>query len=76
MILKTCTKIPQKAFTYNVEVNNNGRLELDVPLLTGAKVVVFIVEQEQTDSFDDLLDACQGSTDFWNNSFDEEWDNA
>ena len=64
----------QTALKYDLEVRENGRVELQVPLPTGARVTVFVV-QESDDG--DLLAAAQSSTSFWDNPFDDEdWNNA
>ncbi|MCB8983192.1 MAG: hypothetical protein H6659_05190 [Ardenticatenaceae bacterium] len=66
---------PQKALKYQAEVNPDGRIELQVPLLPGAHVTVFIVEEP--DTFNDLTHAAQTSLDFWDNPLDDEdWNNA
>lgn len=64
------------AFKYDVEVEEEGRVELNVPLPPGARVTVFIIE-ESGERFDDLMLAVQSSLDFWDNSLDDEdWNNA
>jgi hypothetical protein len=68
--------MPQTALKYDVEVMEEGRLELHVPFPPGARVTVFVIE-ESADTFDDLLAAAQSSLDFWDNPFDDEdWNNA
>ena len=67
--------IAQKALKYDVEVQENGHVQVDVPFPVGAHVTVFVVESG--DTFDDLLAASESSLDFWNNAFDDEdWNNA
>ncbi len=67
--------IAQTALKYDVQVKENGRVELDVPFPAGAHVTVFVVESG--DSFGDLLAASESSLDFWNNPLDDEdWNNA
>ncbi len=67
---------PQTALKYDVEVREEGWVELQVPFPRGARVVVFVIE-EAGDLFDDLLSASQSSLDFWDNPFDDEdWNNA
>lgn len=67
---------PQTALKYEVEVMEEGRVELHVPFPHGARIVVFVIE-ETGESFDDLLAAAQSSLDFWDNSFDDEdWNHA
>ncbi len=60
----------QTAFKYDVEVQQNGRVELDVPFPAGAHVTVFVIESSE--SFSDLLAASASSLDFWDNVFDDE----
>jgi hypothetical protein len=63
-------KLPLK---YEVEVLEQGRIELHVPFPVGQKIVVTIV-QEAADSFSDLVAAATSSIDFWDNSIDDaEW---
>ncbi|MBI4787080.1 MAG: hypothetical protein HY782_08550 [Chloroflexi bacterium] len=65
----------QTALKYDVEVKENGHVELDVPFPAGAHVTVFVIESG--DAFHDLLVASESSLDFWNNPFDDEdWNNA
>lgn len=67
---------PQKAFKYQTEVTSEGRIELQVPLSPGARVTIFIVE-EDIDSFIDLMQAAESSLDFWDNPLDDEdWNEA
>ncbi len=68
--------MPQTALKYDVEVKDDGRVELTVPFPPGAHVVIFVIEAAD-DVSDDLLSAAQSSLDFWNNPFDDEdWNNA
>jgi len=68
--------VPQTALKYDVEVMEEGRVELRVPLPRGTHVTVFVVE-EPASTFDDLVLAAQSNLDFWNNPFDDEdWNNA
>ena len=65
----------QTALKYDVEVKENGRVELTVPFPTGAHVTVFVIEAD--DAFNDLVMAAESSLGFWNNPFDDEdWNNA
>ncbi|HRJ42451.1 MAG: hypothetical protein KJZ86_23165 [Caldilineaceae bacterium] len=67
---------PQTAFKYDATVSADGQVILPVPLRPGARVMVFVME-DQTDLFDDLLAAAQSSLGFWDNAFDdEEWNDA
>lgn len=66
----------QTALKYDVEVKDNGRVELTVPFPVGAHVVIFVIESVE-EPFSDLLSASQTSLDFWDNPFDDEdWNNA
>jgi len=63
--------MPQTALKYEVEVQDDGRVELTVPFPPGAHVIVFVIEAAD-DIFADLLLAAQTSLDFWDNPFDDE----
>ena len=64
------------ALKYDAEVRSEGRIELQVPLPAGERVVVFVVP-ESAESFVDLIEAAQSSLDFWDNPLDDEdWNNA
>jgi hypothetical protein len=70
------TLMPQAALKYEVEVQDQGRVEFRVPFAPGAHVVVFVI-QEQDQALDDLVLASQSSLDFWDNPLDDEdWNNA
>lgn len=60
----------QSALKIETEIQENGRLEINVPLEVGAKVVVFVVEKSVED-FADLVNAAESSLDFWDNPFDD-----
>jgi hypothetical protein len=67
--------LAQTALKYDIEVKQDGHVELDVPFPAGVHVTIFVVGTG--DSFDDLLTASESSLDFWNNPFDDEdWNNA
>lgn len=67
--------ITQTALKYDVQVKENGRVELDVPFPAGAHLTVFVIESGEV--FDDLMSASQTSLGFWNNPWDDEdWNNA
>ena len=68
--------MPQTALKYDLEVLEEGRVELRVPFSPGARVTVFVIE-EPADRFDDLLLAAESSLDFWDNPLDDEdWNHA
>ena len=52
------------AFKYSAEIKDKGRLELNVPLILGARVTAFIVE-ETAERFADLTLAAQISLDLF-----------
>ena len=67
--------IQQTALKYDVEVKENGRVELSVPFPAGAHLIVFVIQAD--DAFNDLLMAAEGSLDFWDNPWDDEdWNSA
>jgi hypothetical protein len=67
---------PQPALKYEVQVTDQGRIEIPVPFPAGSRVLVFVLEQTD-EGLLDLAAAAQSSTDFWNNPVDdEEWNNA
>jgi hypothetical protein len=66
----------QTALLYELEVLDHGRLELEVPLDPGARVVVFVV-LETDDRTTDLVAAASSGLGFWDNPVDdEEWNDA
>lgn len=65
------SSVPQTALKYDVEVTDEGRIELRVPFPAGARITVFVIE-ELTSTLDDLLSAAQSSIDFWDNPLDDE----
>jgi hypothetical protein len=66
----------QTALKYAAEVQDEGRVELNVPLAPGTRVIVFVIEEEP-DTFDDLLQAAQDNLDFWDKPYDDEdWNEA
>lgn len=66
----------QTALKYEVEVQDEGRVEVSVPFAPGARVVVFVIGEQQ-DDFSDLVLAAQSSLDFWDNPLDDEdWNDA
>lgn len=67
--------LTQTALKYDVEVTENGQVELTVPFPAGAHVTVFVVEAGEL--FSDLMSASESSLAFWDNPYDdEEWNNA
>jgi hypothetical protein len=69
--------LPQTALRYDVEITEEGRLELHVPFSPGERVIVFVVRERAAERFDDLLAASQSSLDFWDNPYDDEdWNSA
>ncbi len=67
---------PQAALKYEVEVQEHGHVELQVPFAAGVRVVVFVVPEPQ-ETFTDLMAAAESSLAFWDNPLDDEdWNNA
>lgn len=67
---------PQTALKYEVEVREQGRVEIQVPFAPGARIVVFVISEPQ-ENFSDLMAAAQSSLAFWDNPLDDEdWNNA
>lgn len=66
------------AVKFEVIVQDNGRISVNVPFLPGKKVIVFVVQEQDTEeALNDLTRASTSSTDFWNNPYDDEdWNNA
>ena len=62
----------QTALKYDIEVTQSGRVELPVPFQIGAHLRVFVISEQPSDNFDDLLAASQSRLDFWDNPFDDE----
>lgn len=66
----------QAALKYEVEVREQGRVEVHVPFASGARVVVFVIPEPQ-EPFSDLLAASESSLAFWDNPLDDEdWNDA
>lgn len=67
--------IAQTALKYDVQVQEDGRVELAVPFSAGEHITVFVIKSGN--QFEDLVNASESSLDFWNNPFDDEdWNNA
>jgi len=68
--------MPRNAYKFETEVRPGGKLELAVPIPEGSRVEVLVITQE-TDDFEDLVNAAASSTDFWDNPIDDaEWNYA
>ncbi len=65
------TTVHQTALKYSAEIEADGRLSLHLPLPVGAKVTVFVIE-EQAEDWGELLAAAETSLDFWDNPYDDE----
>jgi len=66
----------QTAIKYDLEVMEEGRVELRVPFPSGAQITVFVI-YEPAEAFEDLMVAAQSSLDFWDNPFDDQdWNNV
>lgn len=64
------TLTPQATLKYEVEVQEQGRVEFRVPFAPGAHIVVFVI-QEQDSTFNDLLATSESSLDFWDHPLDD-----
>jgi hypothetical protein len=61
---------------YEVEVGEQGQVNLKVPFNTGQKITVLVM-QSQPESTQDLVAAASSSLAFWDNAIDDaEWNNA
>lgn len=60
----------QTALKYDVEIEEDGKLSLQIPFARGMQVAVFVVPI--TDAFDDLVKASESSLNFWDNPYDDE----
>lgn len=70
------TLAPQTAVKYETVVQADGRIELSVPFVQGARVTVFVI-QEQHEPDADLVAAAESSMAFWDNPYDDQdWNNA
>ena len=67
----------QTALKYDVEVDEDGRVELRVPFPSGARFTVFVIQEPEPEAFYDLVSAAESSLDFWDNPLDDEdWNQA
>jgi len=67
---------PDAVLKYELEVGDQGRVELNVPFAPGARVVVY-VRREDAGEFADLMAAAESSLGFWENPLDDEdWNHA
>lgn len=55
--------VSHTALKYEVEVQDQGRVEFSVPFAPGKRVLVFVIG-ESDDDFSDLVLAAQSSLDF------------
>jgi hypothetical protein len=62
--------VPQPAWTFDVQVDDHGRIELATPLPPRARAVVIVLERP--DEFADLTAAAGSSLGFWDNPLDDE----
>jgi hypothetical protein len=66
----------QTALKYEVEVQEQGLVQLHVPFSSGVRVVVFVIPESE-DTFNDLVAASETSLGFWDNPLDDEdWNHA
>lgn len=66
---------PQSALRYEVEVHDQGRVELRLPYAVGSRVTIFVIPKIQ-EQFPDLVEASTSSLAFWDNPLDDEDWNA
>lgn len=67
---------PEGVLRYELEVGDQGRVELRVPFAPGARVMVY-VRRENDGDFADLMAAAESSLGFWDNPLDDEdWNHA
>ncbi len=72
---RKANEMTKSAFQFETKVGPEGKLEINVPLLIGTTVEVLVLAPEG--EFADLVQAASTSTDFWDNSLDDEdWNNA
>ena len=60
----------QPAVKCEAEVQAGGRVEITVPFATGSRVVLFVVEEQDTLA-QDLLTASETTLGFWDNPLDD-----
>ena len=64
---------PLAVLRYDVAVEEEGRIELEVPFAAGERVTVVVIPRPD-DSYEDLLAASESSLAFWDNPYDlEDW---
>ena len=62
----------QTLLKYEVEVQAQGHIELQVPFAAGQKIVVLVLPDDR-----DLMSASTSSFGFWDNAIDDEvWNDA
>jgi hypothetical protein len=68
--------LSQSPLQYEVEVGEQGQIQLQVPFSVGQKIVVLVMEPLQ-DNVNDLVAASTSSLAFWDNDIDDaEWNHA
>jgi hypothetical protein len=66
----------QTPLKYEVEVQAQEHIELQVPFAAGQKIVVLVLPDDR-DDFRDLMSASMSSFAFWDNAIDDEvWNDA
>jgi hypothetical protein len=67
----------QPPLQYEVEVGEQGQIQLQVPFSAGQKIVVVVIEPSPPDDLNALAAASTSSLSFWDNPIDdEEWNHA
>jgi len=68
--------MPQNAYKFEAEIGPGGKLDLRTSIPEGTSVEVLVLAPVK-EEFEDLLSAAISSTEFWDNSYDDEdWNNA
>lgn len=73
--MTTSPPAPQAALRYEVEVHEQGLVELRLPYAAGARVTIIVIPELQ-EQFPDLVSASTSSLAFWDNPLDDEDWNA
>ncbi|NJM48710.1 MAG: hypothetical protein HC860_23205 [Alkalinema sp. RU_4_3] len=69
-------QVPITPLQYEVEVGEQGQINLQVPFSTGQKITILVM-QSQPEATQDLVAASSSSLAFWDNAIDDaEWNNA
>jgi hypothetical protein len=65
----------QTPLQYEVEVGEQGQIQLQVPFSAGQKIILLVIDPQ--DNLKELVTASTSSLAFWDNAIDdEEWNHA